>query len=285
MTASTERETTSDNDCGTNEGLRAALSVIQRCGWDGPAGRAVLEAIQDRSSPWAALVDRRCGRPVGATDPADVVSAAWFTLARFPQNVARANSPWAYLWISVGNTLAVDNAREAYLTAAVPNGGGTANRRPQAALRVGLDVYHYAFAAESDDRPAAGSVDLSGAWSSAMRALLDIIVRQGGDGNFWTDALDRAVDVMAQSRRSYEVYDLRRDPYLLFVLGLSPAELSALAALLIGPRRTDRAAQSLLLALHQDSQVTLDQVAGARARVDLLLARPHVKVQAPMAAA
>jgi len=77
--------------------------------------------------------------------------------------------------------------------------------------------------------------------------------------------------VMADSRRSYEEYDLRRDPYLRTVLGLEPEQLSALAALLIGTRRGDRERQSLLLALHRDRTVTPDRVPGATERIGRLL--------------
>ena len=80
---------------------------------------------------------------------------------------------------------------------------------------------------------------------------------------------------MADARRSYEEYTLRRDPYLRAVLGLSLDELSALSALLIGPRKGDRAAHSLLLALHRDLTVPTDSVLGAQARISLLRSRRH----------
>ena len=83
-----------------------------------------------------------------------------------------------------------------------------------------------------------------------------IIVEAGGEPALWADALDRAIDVMANARLSYHECTLRQDPYLLEVLGLHPKELSALAALLIGPRRGDRKWESLLVALHHDLSTT-----------------------------
>lgn len=52
-------------------------------------------------------------------------------------------------------------------------------------------------------------------------------------------------------------------------------ELSALSALLIGPREGDRAAHSLLLALHRDLTTPTDAVVGAQARIALLRSRSH----------
>lgn len=95
---------------------------------------------------------------------------------------------------------------------------------------------------------------------------------QPSDVGYWLDAIGRALDVMADARRSYEEYTLRRDPYLREVLGLTFGELSALAAVLIGPREGDRASQSLLLALHRDLAVPTRTVVGAAARVGLLRA-------------
>ncbi len=98
------------------------------------------------------------------------------------------------------------------------------------------------------------------------------LAEQPSDVDFWLDAIGRALDVMADARRSYEEHMLRRDPYLRDVAGLTPDELGALGALLIGPRRGDRAAQSLLLALHRDVTVPTEAVVGAAARIDVLRA-------------
>ena len=94
--------------------------------------------------------------------------------------------------------------------------------------------------------------------------------------SFWIDAVERALDVMAGARRSYEEYQLRRDPYLRDQLGLTLPELSALAALMIGPRRGNRAEQSLLLALHRDPATPVDLVVGAARRLSVLRARTTV---------
>lgn len=49
---------------------------------------------------------------------------------------------------------------------------------------------------------------------------------------------------MADARRSYEEYMLRRDVYVREVLGLTLDEISALAALLIGPQGRPRGSVS-----------------------------------------
>jgi len=48
-----------------------------------------------------------------------------------------------------------------------------------------------------------------------------------------------------------------------------------LGALLIGPRRGDRAAQSLLLALHRDPTARPEDVVGAVDRIAFLQSRRH----------
>lgn len=100
------------------------------------------------------------------------------------------------------------------------------------------------------------------------------------EADFWADAVDRALDVMAGARRSYEEVALRRDRYLRDVLKLSATELAALAALLIGPRRGDRAAQSLLLALHRDPAARFADVVGAVDRIAFLTSRRHASAGA-----
>lgn len=119
-------------------------------------------------------------------------------------------------------------------------------------VRLGLDtqpldcvVVHIA------DRPS-GRQSITARWSPALHAFLDILEEYGGERAFWADALDRVIDVMADTRRSYQETAVRSDPYLRNILGLQPAQLTALAALLVGTRRGRRAEQSLLRALHRD---------------------------------
>ena len=122
--------------------------------------------------------------------------------------------------------------------------------------------------------------------SDGLTAL--IVLLADGDADrigYWGDVVDRALDVMADARRSYEEYALRRDSYLADHAGLTLDELSALAALLIGPRRGDRAAQSLLLALRRDPATPVETVPGAARRVRLLQTKNHARITATSFAA
>jgi hypothetical protein len=230
----------------------------------------LLAAVTARSVVWAMSVDRRCGLPAGTTDPADVLEAAWRVLDRAGDRVAGADDPWAYLYCSVWKI-----CQEEYEAQSLLSRVSRVVRRqgmPPSARRIGATWQWDETLL--DDTPSTGPA------SPLVGRVVDLIVDAGGDRDFWQDAVSHAVDVMAHARRSYEVCELRRDPYLRHRLGLTPREMSALAALLIGPRSGDRAVQSLLLAVSRDVQVTLDDVVGARARVSGLLSRPHA-LEAP----
>ncbi len=256
-------------DPTSHQGLRHALRAVEETGWGSPAGRAVVDAIRQRAGAWAFLVDRRCGRQPGSTDPADVVSVAWLTLARFGSRIAESQHPWAYLWTSVGNELARSAIAESQLTD--PGRVRGTSAAPTAVVRVGLESALLDSAPDAD-RPDCGRTPAAAPPSPAVAEIAHRLAVQPSDVGYWLDAIGRALDVMADARRSYEEYTLRRDPYLREVLGLTLDELSALGALLIGPRKGDRAAQSLLLALHRDLAVPTDAVVGAAARVGLLRA-------------
>jgi hypothetical protein len=260
-------------DAATHDGLRHALEAVGRVGWDSPAGAAIVVALQQRAGSWAYLADRRCGRPVGSTDPSDVVAVAWLTLERFSSRTAEAQRPWAYLWTAVGNELARSAIAESQLSD--PARVRSTTPGPTAVVRVGLE-------SEILDQRPAGSPDASEdpgtddvPPSAAVVELARRLSRKGDEVEFWLDAIGRALDVMADARRSYEEYKLRRDPYLREILDLRLEELSALSALLIGPRKGDRAAHSLLLALHRDLATATDAVVGAQARITLLRSRSH----------
>lgn len=126
-------------------------------------------------------------------------------------------------------------------------------------------------------KPHRGWDDVTASWSPALTTLLRLIQRHGGDGDFWADAIDRAVEVIADARRSYEEHALRRDPYLRDTLGLTHDQLAALGALLIGTRPNNRARHSLLLALHRDPGTSIDAVPRARERLAALLASPAAR--------
>lgn len=273
-------------DAGTHEGLRVALAEVAVGGWDCPAGRAVLMALRGRSASWLATSSRSCRTGGGSADPGEVLSVAWFTLNRFAATVAAADAPWAYLWTSVRNALAVDAAAAAMLS-------DRAVRRPREDWPIGVERLGDPAASPEglarilESRPGDAARPDDGV--SPTVATLAAHLSHGDDAEaaFWADAVDRALDVMADARRSYEEIHLRRDPYLRHVLGLDGAELAALAALLIGPRRGNREAQSFLLALHHDLDAQPDDVVGAVDRIRFLTSRRHAADAAqrvPMAA-
>ncbi len=279
-------------DAATHAGLRLALGVIGQEGWEGPAGRAVLTALRARCRSWAAqrAAASHVGR--GGVDAGEVLSLGWLTLARFGSQVAAAEAPWAYLWTSVQHALAVEiGASEVLSRKAVDR---PATQWPRTALRSGLDVFGELGAEGDDDAwPGGGRLrarravaalaaaepgqDAPAGPSRAVAALVGHLTRgQDHAREFWTEVVEYALEVMAGARRSYEEVTLRADSYLTHVLGLNGQQVGALAALLIGPRRGDRAAQCLLLALRADPDTDPATVPGAPTRIRLLTARrPH----------
>jgi hypothetical protein len=264
-------------DASSHDGLRHALEEVGLAGWDSTAGAAIIAALQQRAGSWAYLADRRCRRPLGSTDPSDVVAVAWLTLEKFASKTAEAQRPWAYLWTAVGNELARAAIAESQLTDPTRVRGTSPG--PTSVVRVGLESEILdrcpAGSPEQDKNPGTDEVPPS----PPVQELARRLSRHGYEVEFWLDAIGRALDVMADARRSYEEVTLRRDPYLREVLDLRLEELSALSALLIGPRKGDRAAHSLLLALHRDLATPTEAVVGARARIALLRSRSHAAVR------
>jgi hypothetical protein len=257
----TSKQTTDD------AALRRLLGLVQDEGWDGRAGTALLALLEEHATRWAPPVDRHCGLPYGTTAPHDLLREAWLVLDRFAPRVLAADAPWAYLWNAVRNAAAVAAAGAAVASPALAERDLRRCRDIRPPLRVGDETWRLDQAITPDSTSASAGSH----WSPSLQRLLDLIVVRGGDRRLWADAIDRSLDVMADSRRSYEEYNLRRDPYLRSSLGLEPAQLSALAALLIGTRRGDRGRQSLLLALHRDRTVTPERVPGAAERIGRLL--------------
>ena len=251
--------------------LRRLLADVADQGWDSSAGQELLALLAARAPGWAGSIDRHCQIRPGSTAAADVLSLAWETLATSGRLVAAADAPWAYLWHAVRKTAAVDAAASTVLGARTATRDLARCRTMNAPLRVGLAA-DPAFERLHQATPSGASTpETPGSWSPALEAFLRLLVDRGACPRRWRDALDRAVQVLADSRDSYREHDLRRDPYLRLVLGLHPRQLSALAGLLIGTRRGDRAAQSLLRALHDDPATDPATVDGALDRLRILL--------------
>ena len=258
-------------DVDTNEGLRVALGRVAVEGWESDPGRAVMRALTSRCAKWGEKISHR-HRASCPTDPGDVLSLAWLTLDRFARNVAAADAPWAYLWTAVGRAMAVDAAAAAMLSERTVR--RARDDWPAGVKRLGADDVRVGPTAGLDGAApglaSRGGRDRSPGVAALVRHLAG---SDRSEVEFWADAVDRALEVMASARRSYEEVSLRRDLYLRDVLGLSGAELAALGALLIGPRRGDRAAQSLLLALHRDPAARPEDVVGAVDRIAFLQSR------------
>lgn len=263
---------------GPDDMLRAAVEQIRVEGWESAWAAWLFEQLQARCGAWAAKVDQRCNRRPGTLPPEDVLTACWHTITRFPDAILAAKAPWAYLWTAVRNELAVDITAESVLSTRQARRSNA--DRPDRLVRVGLETHHL-----DTHSPALTSAEQV-LPSDGLTALVGLLAEGEADRvEFWDDVVDRALDVMADARRSYEEYALRRDPYLRDHAGLTLDELSALAALLIGPRRGDRAAQSLLLALRRDPATPVETVPGAARRVHLLQTRNHAAVAATSFAA
>lgn len=261
-------------DADTNEGLSLALALIERDGWESAAGRAVVAALQGRCARWAAR--RVLALPVGSGGlaPGEVLSVAWCTLARFSARVAASEAPWAYLWTSVHHEMAVEVAAAQTLSRLAIHGGRAG--WPARAVRGGIDARDVHWPDYVNHGPL-GEAYVR-AEDDVLSPSLAALIGHLADGDeaeavFWTDALTRALDVLDGARPSYQHAALRADPYLRQVLGLTPQELGALGALLVGPRRGDRAGQCLLLALVRDPGTDPASVPGAVARLRLLTAR------------
>lgn len=277
-TLSPTPDTATADGLGPDDMLRLAVERTQEEGWESHWAAWLFEQLQARCGAWAAKVDHRCNRRPGTLPPEDVLTACWHTITRFPDAIIGAKAPWAYLWTAVRNQLAVDITAESVLSSRQARHSSA--DRPDRLVRLGLETHHL------DTHSPALSAAVPAPPSDGLTALIGLLAEGDADRvRYWADVVDRALDVMADARRSYEEYALRRDPYLRDHAGLSLDELSALAALLIGPRRGDRAAQSLLLALRRDPTTPLDAVPGAARRVRLLQAKNQAVVAATSFAA
>lgn len=247
--------------------LRRMVRDVDVHGWDGAAGRRLLVVVEEHCRGWAIALDRHCGLDYGTVDPRDLVTEVWLVLNQYPQRVISAEAPWAYLWNAVRNATSVAAAGAAIGSMALAERDMTLCRKIPPPVRVGEETWRLdrAFIPDTDGQNAGDE------WSPALRCFLELLVERGADRHFWADAIDRAVEVMADARRSYEERDLRRDPYLRLVLELGPEQLSALGALLIGTRRGNRAQQSLLLALHRNPNAAVEELPGAADRISRLI--------------
>jgi hypothetical protein len=247
--------------------LRRMVRDVGTHGWDSGAGRRLLTVVEGHCRGWAIALDRHCGLDYGTVDARDLVTEVWLVLSSYPQRVIGAEAPWAYLWNAVRNATSVAAAGAAIGSTALAQRDMTLCRKIPPPMRVGEETWRLdrAVVPDTDSQVSADR------WSPALRCFLELLVARGADRSFWADAIDRAVEVMADARRSYEERDLRRDPYLRLVLELRPEQLSALGALLIGTRRGNRAQQSLLLALHGNPNAEVEKLPGAVDRINLLI--------------
>lgn len=263
---------------GADDMLRTAVERIREEGWESTWATWLFEQLQARCGAWATKVDHRCNRRPGTLPPEDVLTACWHTITRFPDAIVGAKAPWAYLWTAVRNELAVDITAESVLS--TRQARHSSADRPDRLVRVGLETHHL------DTHSPALTAPVPTPPSDGLTALIGLLADGDADRiEYWSDVVDRALDVMADARRTYEEYALRRDPHLRDHAGLTLDELSALAALLIGPRRGDRAAQSLLLALRHDPATPIETVPGAARRVHLLQTKNHARITATSFAA
>jgi hypothetical protein len=253
---------------GHDNGLRNSLRLIAHEGWNGPEGIALLGVLAERCRRWAASIDRSCGQDFGTAEPDELLSIAWEVLRGAAVRVISAAHPWAYLWYCVRNAAAVEVAGQALCSGTVAERHMALARSLPRPVRIGEATWLLEEAMRAQG--VGGVEEITASWSPALQTLLDLLVDAGAGRGFWADAIDRAIDVMAGARRSYEEYQLQRDPYLCNVLGLGRVELAALGALLVGTRRGDRARQSLLWALHRDLGICIDDVPGAARRIALL---------------
>ena len=279
------RTGTGVHDSDTHEGLRAALAEIAAHGWDSDAGRAVTYSLKRRSGRWCATWTQKGLTGVGVIDPGDVLSLAWLTLNTYADRVAKTLTPWAYLWTAVGKVVVVETAAATMLSERGVH--RTRIHWPVGVDRLGGDEARPVSATSLDGARGQTSARPEDDQSPAVAAIVRHLAgTEPDEAAFWADAVDRALDVMAFARRSYEEICLRRDAYMRDALGLTNEELVALAALLIGPRKGDRAAQSLLLALHRDVDARPEDVVGAVDRIAFLTSRRHAGVGAlPVTAA
>lgn len=254
-------------DAGTHDGLRVALALIGDRGWDCDAAGAVLAALDERSTGWAAQRARSGGSMV---DPGDVLSIGWSILDEFAAQVSAARAPWSYLRTAIQNRLGSNIAADRLLSEKTI-------RWPRhewpTIYRSGVNTLAMP---DHENVDPALLLEEENLTANAVGALVARIAGERmSEVAFWTEAVARALHVMERARRSYEEVELRRDPYLRDVLRLSLKEIAALAALIIGPRRGDRAAHSLLLALRRDPDTSPADVDGAPARIRLLRQRRH----------
>ena len=249
-----------------NAELRRLLVAVGEDGWESPSGRQLLTMLGERARAWVAGMERHAGLEYGSLTPSDLVTDAWLVLARFPDHVAAAEAPWGYLWDAVRRRTSVRAAGMAVCSDRLAQQDMKLCRTITTPVRIGAEPWrleqHIAL-------PNEGHADAR--WSPALRQFLELLVDCGAGRDLWADAIDRAVDVLADARRSYEERDLRHDPYLRNRLGLQPKQLTALGALLIGTRRGERERQSLLMALHRDLSTSPADVPGAPGRIAHLL--------------
>lgn len=248
-----------DADVRTDDGLREALvRVPADGGWDGPIGRAVVDALEQVAYRWVRrsdIVDSQLAK--------HLVGVAWEFLATNTETVVGARSPWSLLHAAMRRRGAAE-----VLGAELCTSARHARKLSETAVRLRLAApVHTAarvsvetsgiFDAGSDvsaDDPVGdqavrlGDPDGVSGWDDALRMIYRVLVRAGAPPKQTAEAITAVVDVIgsaeSRSRMHTAVYQSPQ-------LGcLSHDQRRALAELLIGTRRGSPES-SVWLTLHR----------------------------------
>ncbi|NED97935.1 hypothetical protein G1H11_21790 [Phytoactinopolyspora alkaliphila] len=261
------RETTNSHvgDVCSNDGLRAALRRMPADGgWDGPTGRAVIDALRSVARRWIS--------PYGAIeDPhrADhLAGLAWEFLKTDAESVLRARSPWSLLRTAMrhlasaatlADELGVSERHARHLLESKVRSRMPAHHL-HTMIRVG-DCAETRFGSGSngnasddpvsDEVLAALDVDVTADWDQALRTVHEDLVAAGAPATVAADAIlgviDAASSADSKSRMHTAVYRCEQ------LNGLTHTQRRALAELLIGTRRGGPE-ESAWLALRRECQ-------------------------------
>lgn len=215
-------------------------------GWSGRTGAQLLEVLSEHCARLALVVERRSGQPADPHRADDLTSRAWELLATRPGPVLAASNPWAYLTrclVTAGVNAAVAD-KLLVRDLAVQGGLVPVSTAPR---RVGEQVDALDRAGLSIGGDPLGP--LGSDWGLALRRLYGDLVAAGAPAAVTAMAIDRVVEVVASHRRGHREAAAKGD-HVIVGLGLSPAQATALVALVAGTRRGG-VEESLWARLHE----------------------------------